>query len=322
MESLKRQVIDTDTIESASGSGSSGSSSSAPSKIRKIDDVGAEFKELRRLMELAPDQIGSTAADFHGHFDKIATYLMNSVAMVVNDKHYYRLVEIEFYLNGGKHPDVFTHSDKDQKTCGEWYFHKMNGSYKGGSYKGLDITFGRHDTCFGGILIRGIQLSNDPTAIIIEGPCLVVDQVLKHTNSKMIINLVDNASFSKSIFSETSLLRIVPTKQKIIRPLIKCPRVGLTLKKADKERVDYLMREYRYLNIPEQHSKGKPYIILALHRQGNTLQQICGITKTKQIHASRYIDLYEKNKNTPDFFIGKTLNTNLMCEIYAAIRKG
>ena len=30
------------------------------------------------------------------------------------------------------------------------------------------------------------------------------------------------------------------------------------------------MKEYRYLNIPEQHSKGKPYIILALHRQGKT----------------------------------------------------
>ncbi|KAG0284396.1 hypothetical protein BGZ97_008213 [Linnemannia gamsii] len=294
METLKRKVIDTDAIESASGS-------NAPSKVPKIDDVGAEFKELKRLMELAPDQIGSTAAEFHGHFDKIATYLMNSVAMVINDKHYYRLVEIEFYLNGGKHPDVFTHSDKDQMTCGEWYFHKMNGSYKGGSYKGLDITFGRHNTCFGGILIRGIQLSNDPTATIIEGPCLVVDQVLKHTNSKMIINLVNNGSFSKSVFSKTSLLRIVPTRQKIVRPLIKGPR---------------------YLNIPEQHSKGKPYIILALYRQGKTLQQICDITKTKQIHASRYINLYEKNKNTPDFFIGKTLNTNLMCEIYAAIRKG
>ncbi|KAG0296555.1 hypothetical protein BGZ96_009134 [Linnemannia gamsii] len=315
MENLKRKVIDTNTIESASDS-------SAPSKVPKIHDVEAEFKEMRSLMELAPDQIGSTAAEFHEHFDKIATYLMNSVAMVINDKHHYRLVEIEFYFNGGKHPDVFTHSNKDQKTCGEWYFHKMNGSYKGGSYKGLDITFGRHDTCFGGILIRGIQLSNDPTATIIEGPCLVVDQVLKHTNSKMIIDLVNNASFSKSIFSETSLLRIVPTKQKIIRPLIKGPRVGLTLKRTDKERVDYLMKEYRYLNIPEQHSKGKPYIILALHRQGKTLQQICDITNTKQIHASRYIDLYEKNKNTPDFFIGKALNTNLMCEIYAAIRKG
>ncbi|KAF9900767.1 hypothetical protein EC991_006909 [Linnemannia zychae] len=293
METLKRKVIDTDAIESAYGS-------SAPSKVPKIHDVETEFKELRRLMELAPDQIGSTAVEFHEHFDKIATYLMNSVALVINDKHHYRLVEIEFYLNGGKHPDVFTHGDKDQKTCGEWYFHKMNGSYKGGSYKGLDITFGKHDTCFGGILIRGIQLSNDPTATIIEGPCLVVDQVLKHTNSPMIVNLVNNISFSKSIFSETSILRIVPTKQKIIRALVKCPR---------------------YLNIPEQHSKGKPYIILALHRQGKTLQQICDITKTKQIHASKYISLYEKNNNTPDFFIGKTLNTNLMCEIYAAIRK-
>lgn len=94
-------------------------------------------------MGLSPDEIGSTDADFHGHFDRIADLLMNSVAMVVNNQHRYRLVEIEFYLNGGKHPDVFTHSCKDQQTCGEWYFHKMNGTYKGGSYKGLDITFGK-----------------------------------------------------------------------------------------------------------------------------------------------------------------------------------
>ncbi|KAG0041896.1 hypothetical protein BGZ90_009601 [Linnemannia elongata] len=66
METLKRKVIDADTIESTPDS-------SAPSKVLKIHDVGAEFKELRRLMELAPDQIGSTAAEFHGHFDKIAT---------------------------------------------------------------------------------------------------------------------------------------------------------------------------------------------------------------------------------------------------------
>jgi len=70
---------------------------------------------------------------------------MNSVSLVVNSIYRFRLVEIEFYLKGGKHNDIFTHCNKDQLSCGEWYFHKQKEGYKGGSYKGLDITFGAQD---------------------------------------------------------------------------------------------------------------------------------------------------------------------------------
>jgi len=38
--------------------------------------------------------------------------------------------------------DPFTHKDPLQQTCGQWYFHKIGAQYKGGTYKGLDLTFG------------------------------------------------------------------------------------------------------------------------------------------------------------------------------------
>lgn len=41
------------------------------------------------------------------------------------------------------HFDSFTHADEQQKKNGQWYFHKMGKGYKGGSYKGLDITFSK-----------------------------------------------------------------------------------------------------------------------------------------------------------------------------------
>lgn len=76
------------------------------------------------------------------------------------------LAEIEYYYEGGNHHDTFTHCDPLQQTtyarhdsqqwrevhrrCADvvtycranWYFHKSGATYKGGSYKGLDITFG------------------------------------------------------------------------------------------------------------------------------------------------------------------------------------
>lgn len=148
-----------------------------------------------------------------------------------------------------------------------------------------------------------------------------MDQVLKQTGAEQIVNLVKQADFTNTIFSDKSVLRVVPAKQKVVRNLIRTPRVGLTLKKIDQERPKYLMRDYRYLNIPEQMSKGKPYIILALHRAGKSSQEISDITKTKAPVVKRYVELYEGNKHAPEYFLGKTLNTEAMCEIYAACRK-
>lgn len=85
----------------------------------------------------------------------------------------YKIREIEIYYYDEDHEDPFVHCDPDQKSFGKWYFHKRGGTYKGGTFKGLDFTIGS-DNVYGGALIRSIE--NDE---LIEGPCNCVDEILR-----------------------------------------------------------------------------------------------------------------------------------------------
>jgi 3-methyladenine DNA glycosylase Mpg len=114
---------------------------------------------------------------------KIADAILNSYILMVDGKEY-RVAEIEFYIktdfqeNG--HVDSYTHGDPNQKRFAKWYFHRYpNGSYKGGTYKGLDLTLGNKKTYFG-VLIRAIY--DEDTGTIVEGPCKVVNKILEHYN--------------------------------------------------------------------------------------------------------------------------------------------
>ncbi|MBD2184206.1 hypothetical protein [Aerosakkonema funiforme] len=86
-----------------------------------------------------PENLGDAEAIEHW-FTRIASGLLNGCYLVVgNEPH--RLVEIEFYYCGDVHPDPFTHRDRLQLEFGRWYFHRTRGMYRGGSFKGLDMTF-------------------------------------------------------------------------------------------------------------------------------------------------------------------------------------
>ena len=64
-----------------------------------------------------------------------------------------------------------------QATCGKWYFHKKGGTYKSGSFKGMDLACGdKESNVFAGLLLRAIIDSSEK---LIEGPCLVVDKILE-----------------------------------------------------------------------------------------------------------------------------------------------
>ncbi|KAJ3085695.1 hypothetical protein HK102_013922 [Quaeritorhiza haematococci] len=147
--------------------------------------------------------------------------------------HYYRLSEIEFYFyDKCHHPDPFTHKQPQQLTRAQWYFHKQGNSYRGGTWKGLDITFGRsapssqlqgtqaktqidngkdkssQQNVYGGILLRGMEYvgtSRDGENILpantkgavpsfICGPCKIVDTILAHfgTLGKSVASLVSD----------------------------------------------------------------------------------------------------------------------------------
>ena len=111
----------------------------------------------------------------HTEFTKIANKLMNQTKLI-SGQNSYRICEIEFYLNSKTHADQYTHDNPDQATYGKWYFHKTSkGNYRGGTFKGLDLTLGDKEK-YCGILIRSIYDLNAKK--MIGGPCNSVNELI------------------------------------------------------------------------------------------------------------------------------------------------
>ncbi|MFO0929741.1 MAG: hypothetical protein U0736_22415 [Gemmataceae bacterium] len=109
-------------------------------------------------------------------FAAIAERLLGGSRLVVAGVAH-RLTEVEFYYHGGTHLDPFAHRDPVQRHTGRWYFHRTGGTLRGGSFKGLDLTFAGADA-FGGILIRGVEPEG---GALIDGPSRTVDHLLHMT---------------------------------------------------------------------------------------------------------------------------------------------
>jgi hypothetical protein len=123
-------------------------------------------------------------------FNLFVKKILNDYKLVVGDQNY-SIEEIELYYHSPDHEDTYTHKSKDQLKNSKWYFHKYgNGTYKSGTYKGLDMTFGNGDDSYGGALIRSI--SNDKTDEFITGPCNAVNHILNKYDFSESSELVDD----------------------------------------------------------------------------------------------------------------------------------
>ena len=111
--------------------------------------------------------------DFAAWFADIANRLLNECAFMVAGARY-RIAEVEMYYAGDAHADPFSHRDPLQREAGRWYFHRTGGTYRGGTFKGLDLTLGDGAAYFG-ILIRTVI---SPAGMVICGPSLTVDLLL------------------------------------------------------------------------------------------------------------------------------------------------
>lgn len=167
--------------------------------------------------------------------NQFANYILNRTEIVCNGNKL-RICEIEIYLKSKDHPDPYVHDSPDQHTYGNWYFHKNgSGTYRGGTYKGLDITFGSQETAFG-ILIRSIY---HPTCGLIEGPCRTVNKLLELLEEKSIIDFTKG----KLISINHDKLKLVELPTSDIQPILRGPRIGLSNKSPE-----YQNREYRFVN--------------------------------------------------------------------------
>jgi len=279
---------------------------------------------------------------------QLAHLLSQQAVLVINDKIYCRLAEIEFYYTNvvssnnsssskeEHHDDPFSHCHPLQLLMAQWYFHRSSSSatanYKAGSYKGLDVTFGyskdeeeeqqengkessstsggdekkkakvvKRDI-YGGVLIRALlcyrhaaeadsddedddKKTKKKNKVLplefIEGPCNVVDYILKQNgNVDSIHELVQNhMSNDLKIDSNSNVLCLklrsqIENKQVLSQlfpekdewgQMYASPRVGLTLKKKEKleDRKLYIMKPYRFVIAPSKMKKCKHTMVCA-----------------------------------------------------------
>lgn len=224
---------------------------------------GVEVREGTRDPEIA-----TTNSLIPSHHRKLIHNILHRTSLVRNFSSSratktYRIVELEYYYSSLSHPDPYVHLDPHQSFWLCWYFHRQNGkSYKGGTYKGLDISIGdigspidhpgKENKGAGGLLIRSIM--NIETGEVIQGPCKVVNELLHQPNSDSLsvhdlVSELQNSALSDSlpvrIESQNTLTfqRIKSNGHMILRS----PRVGLTFRRVSPiQGRDYLMAPYRY----------------------------------------------------------------------------
>ena len=174
-----------------------------------------------------------------------------------------------------------------QKLSGQWYFHRFGKTYKVGTYKGMDLSFGKGELAVGGILIRAITSvgaingKHLPLDDFIEGPCNTVTRILEHNSPdpaspiKEVKDFVVLDNFSTDAFKEGTRLflsRISDSDRATLKlpwlpartPLYRGPRVGLTLKRFDEHKVRYWLRDYRFVAYPERHRKMQILVMLGM----------------------------------------------------------
>jgi hypothetical protein len=263
---------------------------------------------------------GQTAADedYAPAFRRSAELLLNHATLFVGGAPH-RLTEVEFYWAGPGHEDPFAHKDPIQVEFGRWYFHKQGGTYKGGTYKGLDIAAGRPGT-FVGILLRG--LVDAQTGELFDGSCTCMDHILARTGRGSVVELA--GSFDGSIdpneddSSPLCLAEEDPAGG--AKEVFSSPRVGLTLKKgATPERIRFLARPYRFSIDPARSRKGRPHLVVSLHAEGRSPAEIARITGVAPAHVGKYVRAYEggKRRNPEEF--RKDLSAEDLCALFGAL---
>ena len=259
------------------------------------------------------------------NFDLIIDNLMNKHVLKAGVNNY-RLCELEVYINNTAHPDIFTHDSEEQSIPDIWYFHKRGGTYKSGTYKGLDITHPIGDG-FGGILVRSIM--NIKTEALIEGPCNVVNELLRACKQKNISDLVDVISSTLNcescpVYDPNSPLHLAFCELNS-RQIYTAPRVGLTLKGDNREeRSKYIMRDYRYSTFPKRVKKLRYGWVLSLYKNGMPMAGIVNATGVGMRYVKKYVGKYNeavKNNTEIKEYYGKSLKVNDLCSLYGLCHK-
>ncbi|MBX9583468.1 MAG: hypothetical protein K2X87_24470 [Gemmataceae bacterium] len=269
---------------------------------------------MATLTEIGRRPAGVAAeGQFGPWFAGLAAHLLNATDFLVAGEPY-RFAEVEAYYFGPDHPDPFTHKDPVQREFGRWYFHRTAGEYRGGSFKGVDLTFGDGRGTFG-VLVRSVVA---PDGTLIDGPSLTVDHLLRQTGTAGVAEL-DRVIAGRPWWDVSSPLAVRESGEPRSAEVVTTARVGLTLRRS-RGRPDaprFVMRPYRYLTEPRRVAKGRPQTVLALHVAGKDAAAIQAQTGVARRVTDKYVADFAVGECEPDFgpYIGKELSTAELCRL-------
>lgn len=165
-------------------------------------------------------------------FAQISQEILYNCKLHVGE-HVYQFTEIEFYLHNDDHKDIYTHRKPEQLENNSFYFH-----HKGGTYKGVDITFGDNKS-YGGILIRSIVSSDGK---VITGPSKVVDELYSKIGIK---SFTEVGKWRENITTKDTMWVSHDAEEKKENEVVVSTRVGINNIVSDIKKM-YTMKLYRY----------------------------------------------------------------------------
>ena len=96
--------------------------------------------------------------------------------------------------------------------------------------------------------------------------------------------------------------------------------MGLTLKYvgADSEKRRYVVRPYRYLTEPRRIAKGKLHMVLALHVDGKSPDEIRALTNATKGAIGRYLADFAEGRDEEDFtpYFGRELGPKDLARLH------
>ncbi|KAG8988937.1 hypothetical protein FRB94_000320 [Tulasnella sp. JGI-2019a] len=264
----------------------------------------------------------------------------------------YQILEAEFYLKDPeRHWDPFTHGEDEQEVPGCWYFHraprrthslatdapgprKPPTGYRGGTRKGLDLTFGGSlatrdggeefatdkQPVRGGILLRSLQRESDGK--VISGPSLLVDEIITRSGASDLKDLVDSkwlgessafpvsASSAKTRATSLFVAPHTPSQVGVLPELFTSPRIGLDLSNPSDSaaRLEMVDKPYRFLIRPHLlTANGRAHTFFGIFRAkkvtskppyANLAGTIARLTGLSESATRRYIQFYLEGQDT------------------------
>jgi len=154
---------------------------------------------------------------------------------------------------------------------------------------------------------------------LIEGPSVLVDEILKLNNASSISNLVED--FDLSIAKKEKSPLYIETLAHEKKKIWKSPRVGLTLQTIGEEKENYVMKHLRFQTFPELQKKGKVNTFIGMHHHHKlSPKEIEKFSKTNASVISNYIDNFESGKKMKlKKFEKQKINPELLCQMSGCI---